>query len=70
MPELMMARELEAPLKIDLKTIYSYVQRGLIPRVRVIYGDVITNQEKEALAKIARLARTNSANGTGYRLSY
>lgn len=29
------ARELEAMLKIDVKTIYSYVQRGLIPYVRI-----------------------------------
>ncbi len=33
--ELMTARELEALLKIDVKTIYSYVQRGLIPYVRI-----------------------------------
>jgi len=29
------AKELEAMLKIDVKTIYSYVQRGLIPYVRI-----------------------------------
>jgi predicted DNA-binding transcriptional regulator AlpA len=29
------AKELEAILKIDVKTIYSYVQRGLIPYVRI-----------------------------------
>jgi len=34
-PELMTARELEAMLKIDVKTIYSYVQRGLIPYVKI-----------------------------------
>ncbi|SPE25892.1 Excisionase family DNA binding domain-containing protein (modular protein) [Acidobacteriia bacterium SbA2] len=34
-PELMTARDLEAMLKIDVKTIYSYVQRGLIPYVKI-----------------------------------
>ncbi len=32
---LMTAKELEALLKIDVKTIYRYVQRGLIPYVRI-----------------------------------
>jgi hypothetical protein len=36
-------------------------------RTTMIYGDVITNQESEALAKIARLALANS---TRYRLTY
>ena len=35
MPELLTARELEALLRIDVKTIYGYVQRGLIPYVRI-----------------------------------
>lgn len=34
-PELLTAKELEAMLKIDVKTIYSYVQRGLIPYVKI-----------------------------------
>ena len=34
-PELLTARELESLLRIDVKTIYSYVQRGLIPYVRI-----------------------------------
>ncbi len=34
-PGLMTAKELEAMLKIDVKTIYSYVQRGLVPYVRI-----------------------------------
>lgn len=33
-PELLTAKELEALLKIDVKTIYS-VQRGLIPYVKI-----------------------------------
>jgi len=35
LPEFFTARDLEAFLKIDVKTIYSYVQRGLIPYVRI-----------------------------------
>ena len=34
-PELLTARDMEALLKIDVKTIYSYVQRGLIPYVKI-----------------------------------
>ena len=34
-PELLTARDLEAMLKIDVKTIYGYVQRGLIPYVKI-----------------------------------
>ncbi len=34
-PEMLTAKELETMLKIDVKTIYSYVQRGLIPYVRI-----------------------------------
>jgi len=33
--EMLTARDLEALLQIDRKTIYSYVQRGLIPYVRI-----------------------------------
>ncbi len=35
LPELLKAKDLEMLLKIDLKTIYSYVQRGLIPYVKI-----------------------------------
>ena len=34
-PELLTAKELEGLLKIDLKTIYSYAERGLIPYVKI-----------------------------------
>lgn len=34
-PEILTAKELEAFLRIDVKTIYGYVQRGLIPYVRI-----------------------------------
>ena len=35
LPEILTAKELEAFLRIDVKTIYSYVQRGLIPYMRI-----------------------------------
>ena len=35
LPDFLTARDLEAFLKIDVKAIYSYVQRGLIPYVRI-----------------------------------
>ncbi|HEX2710621.1 MAG TPA: helix-turn-helix domain-containing protein [Candidatus Acidoferrales bacterium] len=33
--DMLTAKELEAILKISVKTIYSYVRRGLIPYVRI-----------------------------------
>lgn len=35
LPEILTAKDLEKFLRIDVKTIYSYVQRGLIPYVRI-----------------------------------
>lgn len=35
MSAMLTARELEAVLSIDVKTIYMYVQKGLIPYVRI-----------------------------------
>lgn len=35
LPEMLTARDLEALLKIDVKTIYGYVQKGLIPYVKI-----------------------------------
>ena len=34
-PVLLTAQDLEAMLKINVKTIYAYVQRGLIPYVKI-----------------------------------
>jgi hypothetical protein len=33
--ELMMAKEVEELLRIDIKTVYSYVQKGLLPYVKM-----------------------------------
>lgn len=35
MYEMLTAKDLEALLQIDVRTIYGYVQRGLIPYVRI-----------------------------------
>jgi len=35
LPRLLTARDLEQLLQIDIKTVYRYVQRGLIPYVRI-----------------------------------
>lgn len=35
LPDILKAKDLEAVLQIDRKTIYAYVQRGLIPYLRI-----------------------------------
>ena len=35
LPEMLTAKDLEGLLQIDRKTIYAYVQRGLIPYMRI-----------------------------------
>ncbi len=35
LPDMLTAKDLEALLKIDVKTIYGYAKRGLIPYVRI-----------------------------------
>lgn len=52
LPELMTAKELEAFLRIDVKTIYGYVQRGLIPYVRIQTN--LRFPKQEVLAWLAR----------------
>jgi len=52
LPELLTARELEAFLRIDVKTIYGYVQRGLIPYVRIQTN--LRFPKREVLAWLAR----------------
>jgi excisionase family DNA binding protein len=64
-PELMTARELEAMLKIDVKTIYSYVQRGLIPYVKIQSNVRFPKEEilswVEERSHRPRLARANGS---------
>jgi predicted DNA-binding transcriptional regulator AlpA len=35
LPDLLTAKDLERLLKIDVKTIYNYAQKGLLPYVRI-----------------------------------
>ena len=60
-PEMLTAKELEAILKIDVKTIYSYVQRGLIPYIRIESNVRFLKQEilKWIVRKRYRLQPTN-----------
>ena len=64
--ELLTARDLEAMLKIDVKTIYMYVQKGLIPYVRIqsnvrfIREEILDWIEKQSY-------RPGSRNGAGRR---
>jgi len=58
------AKELEAWLKIDVKTIYSYVQKGLIPYVRI--QSSIRFRRAEILDWIEKQSyRPQAVNGNG-----
>ena len=64
-PDLLSARELETTLKIDVKTIYSYIQRGLIPYVKIQSNVRFLRQEIlnwiEEQSHRPRLARGNGS---------
>jgi predicted site-specific integrase-resolvase len=62
LPEILTARELEALLRIDVKTIYGYVQRGLIPYVRIQSN--LRFRKQEVLAKAIRRNEQGMAIGT------
>lgn len=65
-PEFLTARQLEALLRIDVKTIYSYVQRGLIPYVRIQSN--LRFPKDEVRAWIARQSYSpHSLNNTRHR---
>ena len=67
-PELLTAKELEAILRIDVKTIYGYVQRGLIPYVRIQTN--LRFRKQEVLEWLARQSYPPrpAGNGNGRRL--
>jgi excisionase family DNA binding protein len=48
LPEILTARELEAFIRLDVKTIYSYVQANRIPHVRM--GSNLRFLKREILA--------------------
>ena len=66
-PDMLTAKDLEALLKIDVKTIYSYVQRGLIPYVRIQSSirfrreEVLDWIEQQSYWPHSRNGRTNGA---------
>jgi len=67
-PEMLTARELEVMLKIDVKTIYGYVQRGLIPYVRIQSN--LRFSKREILAWIEEQShRPRLENSNGSRRS-
>jgi excisionase family DNA binding protein len=65
LPEILTARELEALLRIDVKTIYGYVQRGLIPYVRIQSN--LRFRKQEVLDWIASQSYSPQRAGNGHR---
>lgn len=63
-PELLTAKDLEALLQIDVKTIYSYVQRGLIPYVRIQSN--LRFRRQEVLDWVASQSYPPRAMANGY----
>ena len=64
--EMLTAKDLEALLKIDVKTIYAYVQKGLIPYVRIQSN--VRFRREEILDWIERQSyRPQNGNGNGDR---
>ena len=65
LPEMLTARDLEGLMKIDVKTIYSYVQKGLIPYVK-IQSNVRFRLEEilEWIDQQSYQPRVERANGT------
>lgn len=67
-PEILTARELEALLRIDVKTIYGYVQRGLIPYVRIQSN--LRFRKQEVLDWIASQSYSPQRAGNGHRTKH
>lgn len=65
LPEILTARELEALLRIDVKTIYGYVQRGLIPYVRIQSN--LRFRKQDVLDWIASQSYSPPRAGNGHR---
>jgi len=64
LPEILTAKELEAFLRIDVKTIYGYVQRGLIPYIRIQSN--LRFRKQEVLDWIASQSYSLHAPGNGH----
>jgi predicted DNA-binding transcriptional regulator AlpA len=65
LPEILTAKELEAFLRIDVKTIYGYVQRGLIPYIRIQSN--LRFRKQEVLDWIASQSYSLQVPGNGHR---
>jgi predicted DNA-binding transcriptional regulator AlpA len=65
LPEILTAKELEAFLRIDVKTIYGYVQRGLIPYIRIQSN--LRFRKQEVLDWLASQSYSLQAPGNGNR---
>jgi predicted DNA-binding transcriptional regulator AlpA len=68
LPEILTAKELEAFLRIDVKTIYGYVQRGLIPYIRIQSN--LRFRKREVLDWIASQSYALHASGNGHRKNH
>jgi len=68
LPEILTAKELEALLRIDVKTIYGYVQRGLIPYIRIQSN--LRFRKQEVLDWIASQSYSLQASGNGHRRNH
>jgi predicted DNA-binding transcriptional regulator AlpA len=66
LPEMLTARDLEALLQIDHKTIYAYVQKGLIPHSR-IQSNVRFSKHRIAQWLEQRSFQPRPVNGKGAR---
>ena len=64
LPEMLTAKDLEALLQIDRKTIYGYVQQGIIPYSR-IESNVRFSKHQVARWLEERTFRPRSVNGHG-----
>lgn len=64
LPEILTAKELEAFLRIDVKTIYGYVQRGLIPYIRIQSN--LRFRKQEVLDWIASQSHPLPARANGH----
>jgi predicted DNA-binding transcriptional regulator AlpA len=63
LPEILTAKELEGFLRIDVKTIYAYVQRGLIPYIRIQSN--LRFRKQEVLDWIASQSHSLPARANG-----
>ena len=59
LPEMLTAKDLEGLLQIDRKTIYAYVQKGLIPHSRIESNVRFSNHQVQQVGEGIRKAMHN-----------